>query len=110
MLRQRAQPGADGAHVPQRDVCELLCYVLNPGRGWHDEATARLLDGYRDALARAAGRPIAADEFRHDLALAIGEFATFKLLVQGITHQLLGKRPYFERLVENAFASMEAIT
>jgi len=97
-------------HLPQRDVCELLCYVLNPNRGWEHEATARLLDGYRAALGHAAGRVIAVDEFRHDLALAIGEFATFKLLVQGITHKILGNRSYFERMVENAFASMKAIT
>jgi len=69
-----------------------------------------LLDGYRAALGHAAGRVIAVDEFRHDLALAIGEFATFKLLVQGITHKILGNRSYFERMVENAFASMKAIT
>jgi hypothetical protein len=95
-------------HLPQRDVCELLCYVLSPRRGWKDEATARLLDGYRTHLEAASGRPIDAAEFRADLALAIQEFCTFKLLVQGITHQLIGNRYYFERLVHNAFDSVEA--
>lgn len=95
-------------HLPQRDVCEFLCYVLNPRQGWKDEATARLLDRYRAHLEAASGRPIRAAEHRRDLALAIQEFCTFKLLVQGITHQLLGNRSYFERLVQNAFDSVEA--
>jgi hydroxymethylglutaryl-CoA reductase (NADPH) len=95
-------------HLPERDVCELLCYVLNPRQGWKDEAAARLLDRYRAHLEMASGRPISAAEHRRDLALAIQEFCTFKLLVQGITHQLLGNRSYFERLVQNAFDSVEA--
>lgn len=95
-------------HLPARDVCELLCYALSPQRGWRDAATARLLDRYRGALADAAGRPIAAADFEHDLALALAELCTFKLLVQGITHQLLGNRTYFERLVHNAFDGLAA--
>jgi thiamine kinase-like enzyme len=90
-------------HLPARDLCELLCYVLPPQQGWRHEATARLLDRYRAHLAAAAHRPIDAADFRRDLAMALREFCTFKLLVQGITHQLLGKRSYFERLVHNAF-------
>jgi hypothetical protein len=95
-------------HLPERDLCEFLCYVLNPRRGWKEPATARLLDRYRAHLEAASGRPIGAAEFRRDLAMAIQELCTFKLLVQGITHQLLGKRSYFERLVQNAFDSVEA--
>lgn len=95
-------------HLPQRDICEFLCYVLHPRRSWKHEPTARLLDRYRACLAASAGRPLDAASFRRDLALAIREFCTFKLLVQGITHQLLGNRTYFERLVQNAFDSIEA--
>jgi aminoglycoside phosphotransferase (APT) family kinase protein len=98
------------AHLPARDVCEFLCYVLGPARGWRDPATVQLLERYRGCLAEAAGRalpPDAIDAFRHELALAGAEFCTFKLLVQGITHQLLGKRRYFERLVHNAFDCIE---
>jgi hypothetical protein len=95
-------------HLPQRDVCELLCYVLSPGRGWKAEPTALLLDRYRAHLAAAAGRPIDAADFRCDLAMAIRELCTFKLLVQGITHQLLGNRSYFERMVQNAFDAIDA--
>lgn len=95
-------------HLPQRDICEFLCYVLNPKRGWKDPATAQVLDRYRSALEVASGRRIEAAEFRHDLAIAIEEFCSFKLLVQGVTHQLLGNRHYFERLVQNSFDSIEA--
>lgn len=95
-------------HLPARDLCELLCYVLPPRQGWKHAATARLLERYRAHLEAAAGRRIDAADFRRDLALAIQEFCTFKLLVQGITHQLLGHRDYFARLVQNAFDSVEA--
>jgi hydroxymethylglutaryl-CoA reductase (NADPH) len=95
-------------HLPARDVVELLCYVLAPGRAWREPATVRLLERYRAALAEASGRAVSAAELRHDLALAIAELASFKLLVQGITHQLLGKRDYFERMVRNAFDGIEA--
>jgi len=80
------------AHLPARDVCEFLCYALRP-TAWREDVTAQLLAPYRD-----------------ELALAIAEFCTFKLLVQGITHQLLGKRRYFERLVHNAFACIEVVS
>lgn len=96
------------AHLPQRDICEFLCYVLEPRQGWRHAATAHLLERYRARLAAAAGRPIDAASFRRDLALALAEFCTFKLLVQGITHQLLGQRGYFERLVANAFDALAA--
>jgi hypothetical protein len=95
-------------HLPQRDVCELLCYVLPAACGWSAPATARMLEHYRAALVAAAGRPIDAADFEHDLALALAEFCTFKLLVQGITHQRLGHRSYFERLVHNAFDGLAA--
>jgi len=95
------------AHLPARDVCELLCYVLDPARGWRHPITTRLLEGYRGALAAATGQPIEPEAFVHELALAGAELCTFKLLVQGITHQLLGNRRYFERMVHNAFAFME---
>ncbi len=90
-------------HLPQRDVVELLCYVLSPARGWSHPTTAQLLTHYRRSLEAAAGRDLTAADFERDLALALAEFCTFKLLVQGITHQLLGRRAYFERLVHNAF-------
>lgn len=95
-------------HLPQRDVCELLCYALSPRRGWRDAGTARLLDRYRTAMIDAAGESISAADFAHDLALALRELATFKLLVQGFTHQLLGQRGYFDRLVHNVFDGLEA--
>jgi hydroxymethylglutaryl-CoA reductase (NADPH) len=95
------------AHLPARDVCEFLCYVLDPARGWRDPSTAQLLERYRGCLAEATGRAFDAEELRHELALAGAELCTFKLLVQGITHQLLGKRRYFERLVHNAFDCIE---
>lgn len=94
-------------HLPARDLCELLCYVRSPARAWTEPATTRLLDGYRTSLAAAAGRTISVEELRLDLALAIAELCTFKLLVQGVTHQLLRARGYFERLVANAFACLE---
>ncbi len=93
-------------HLPQRDVCEFLCYVLNPARGWKDESTAELLERYRRTLQEVYGQPIERAQFEQDLSMAIAEFCTFKLLVQGITHQLLGNRYYFERLVQNAFDGM----
>lgn len=90
------------AHLPARDVSEWLCYVLDPARGWCDPIAAQLLAHYRRAFGA-----VTADELHHDLALACAELCTFKLLVQGITHQLLGDPRYFERLVANAFACLE---
>jgi hydroxymethylglutaryl-CoA reductase (NADPH) len=95
-------------HLPARDVCELLCYALSPARGFDEDLAARLLDGYRQQLALAAARPISRAELAHDLGLALAELAGFKLLVQGVTHQLLGNRRYFERLVHNTFHGLAA--
>lgn len=95
-------------HLPARDVCELLCYTLPPAAGWRGEPARRLLERYREALAAAAGRELSRAGFEHELALALQELCTFKLLVQGITHQLLGNRRYFERLVRNAFDGLAA--
>ena len=95
------------AHLPARDVVEWLCHLLDPAAGWRDPSTTALLAHYRGHLADALGATVTADELRHDLALAAAELCTFKLLVQGITHQLLGDRRYFERMVANAFACLE---
>jgi hydroxymethylglutaryl-CoA reductase (NADPH) len=95
-------------HLPERDLCEFLCYVLDPRRGWKEPSTARLLDQYRAGLEAASGHSIDRADFQRDLAMAIHEFCTFKLLVQGLTHQLLGNRSYFERLVQNAFGALDA--
>lgn len=92
-------------HLPQRDVVEFLCYVVRPDRGWHDDATRRLLRDYRDQLGDRT-TPADDDTFDTDFAAALAEFATFKLLVQGITHQLLGCRDYFERLVDNTRSAL----
>jgi Phosphotransferase enzyme family len=97
-------------HLPQRDVCELLCYALSPQRGWRDALPARLLHRYRTALIDASGESISPGDFSRDLALALRELATFKLLVQGFTHQLLGQRAYFERLVHNVFDGLEVFS
>ncbi len=90
-------------HLPERDICEFFCYVLDPSRGWNDASVDAMLERYRLELQAASSRPISRAELGHGMALALEEFCTFKLLVQGITHQILGKRRYFERLVANAF-------
>ncbi len=95
-------------HLPQRDVCEFLCYVLNPNRGWNDESTVQSLERYRMHLKEASGQSIDIADFQEDMSMALKEFCTFKLLVQGITHQLLGNRYYFERMVQNAFDGIAA--
>lgn len=105
-------------HLPARDVVELLAYTLPPARSFRSALAARLLERYRLALivaaAEAAAAPapppleLSAAHFARDVALALAELATFKLLVQGITHQLLGERAYFERLVHNTFEGLAA--
>ena len=97
-------------HLPQRDICEFLCYVLDPSRGWRAVATETMLEQYRRELQAASGCSIERADFQQDMALALEEFCTFKLLVQGITHQLLGKRGYFERLVRNSFDGIARFT
>jgi hypothetical protein len=96
------------AHLPPRDIFEFLCYTLPPPASWRGDAVAALLQRYRRALVEAARQDVPAAAFERDLAISIKEFCTFKLLVQGITHQLLGNRAYFERLVHNAFAGIAA--
>lgn len=117
-------------HLPARDVVELLAYTLPPRQSFGSPLAARLLERYRLALivstviaAETSASPspspsptpspspeaaAEAPRFAADVALALAEFATFKLLVQGITHQLLGQRAYFDRLVENTFAGLTA--
>lgn len=95
-------------HLPARDVCELLTYVLPPGQSWREGHTPRALGRYRHALAESSGRSISAADLERDLSLALAELCTFKLLVQGITHQLLDNRAYFDRMVANAFAGLDA--
>ncbi len=108
-------------HLPARDVVEFLAYTLPPVSSFKSALAARLLERYRLALivAATAAEPspaapsppllaLSAADFARDVALALAEFATFKLLVQGITHQLLGERAYFERLVHNTFEGLAA--
>lgn len=98
-------------HLPARDVVELLAYTLPPASSFKSALAARLLERYRLALivaSAAAPLELSAAHFARDVALALAELATFKLLVQGITHQLLGERSYFERLVHNTFEGLAA--
>lgn len=96
-------------HLPARDVCEFLAYVLHPARSFGHPDTGALLERYRAALSAAAGTTITTESLREDLAHSLAELVCFKLLVQGITHQLLGNRTYFERMVANAFAGLDAL-
>jgi hydroxymethylglutaryl-CoA reductase (NADPH) len=95
-------------HLPQRDICEFLVYVLRPGFDWAGPALTNILHEYMQVLSAKTGKLLDFSDFRGGLALGAREFATFKMLTQGISHQLLGRPEYFRRIVSNTFDLLAA--
>ena len=73
-------------HVPQRDVCELLSFVLPPGT---PRATRKeYLEFYRLALEEASGLSFDPDQFERIHDLACVDFAINRLALLAIAQGL----------------------
>lgn len=83
-------------HVPQRDLVELLAFVLSAGT---DEATVeRHVEVHRSALQAASGVALDRDRWRHGYRLALRDFALtrLQLYMMGATQQ---EYPFLGRVV-----------
>ena len=94
-------------HLPQRDICEFLCYVARPELLDDPRWFANLLRSYKNELILHSGRHIEDSDFISGFWLALQEFACTKLLVQGVSHKQLSNPAYFYRLLNNAFHLLE---
>jgi thioester reductase-like protein len=71
--------------LPQRDVAELLCFVLEPRRA--GEAAGRYLELHREALQRASGRRIERGAWRAGFGLALRELLLTRLPMYALMHR-----------------------
>ena len=60
-------------HLPQRDVAEMLCYVLGPSAG--ADEVARWVELHRECLGRATGKDIDKADFDEGFRLALYDLA-----------------------------------
>lgn len=95
-------------NLPQRDVWEFICYTASARRITDRDWIGDIFERYGRDLAAASGIAMRDADLRRATRLALEEFASWKLLVQSVSHQLLGKTGYFTRLAENTFAALEA--
>lgn len=83
-------------HVPQRDLVELLAYVLGP------DASAAEVDGYiehhRKAVADVAGVHIDPEQWRRGYRLAMADFTIRRLSLYLMVHTV-HRLPFIERVV-----------
>jgi len=71
--------------LPQRDLVELLCFVLPPDA---DRATLRgWSESYRAALARASGVPLPREAWEQGVRCAIADFGAERLPMYCIAHR-----------------------
>lgn len=71
-------------HVPQRDVCEFLAWVVPPGEG--QETRRRFVAHYRTRLEAHSGLALPRDEFDAVYRLACFDFATTRLGMYNVAH------------------------
>jgi len=84
-------------HVPQRDLAELLSYLLPP------TVTRSEVDGWlavhREAVEQAAGQHIDPEEWHRGYQLALAEFITTRLQMYLLVHAHR-ELPFLEALVQ----------
>lgn len=76
--------------IPQRDLAELLCFVLDPAPARAD--VARLVEGHRTALAAAAGTGIDADDWWRGLGAALDELLVSRLATYALVSRIRPQR------------------
>jgi hypothetical protein len=82
--------------APQRDLAELLCFVLPPDVA-RDEARI-WIDRHREQLVRASGRRIDAVEWQSGFAAALGDLLVNRLATYALIHRVRPQR-FLPRLV-----------
>jgi aminoglycoside phosphotransferase (APT) family kinase protein len=87
--------------APQRDLAELLCFVLTPATTRAE--VARWLDAHREALAVATGRAVDADEWEHGFRAALGELLVDRLSMYAMVHRVRAQR-FLPRVVRTWLA------
>jgi hypothetical protein len=91
------------ANIPQRDLCQFLCYVAHPAKLTDPRWLSHRLESARQAQQAGGSSVLPAKEFETAFSLALQDFAAFSILIQAVSHQMLGKPMYFERGIENVF-------
>jgi len=71
--------------LPQRDLAELLCFVLGPRRA--GERAGRYLEMHRKALERASGRRIERGAWRAGFGLALRDLLLTRLPMYALMHR-----------------------
>lgn len=82
-------------HVPQRDLVELLAYVLTPQAD--AETVARLVEYHRRAVADAAGVAIDPAQWLRGYRLALDDYIIRRLSLYLLVHSV-HRLPYIERV------------
>lgn len=95
--------------LPHRDFWEFLCYVLNPQISLSDKMIQPLIRIYHEALLTKCKSQISERDLAQSLKLSLVEFVSTKMLVQGITHQILKNQSYFQRLLQNAWNALDGL-
>ncbi|WP_207401007.1 phosphotransferase [Actinomadura roseirufa] len=91
-------------HVPQRDLAELLAFVLPAGAG--EAEVAGLLAHHRAALQDAGAEAPDPDTWREGYRLALWDFATTRLQLYLMTHAHR-ELPFLQHLVPTALRLLE---
>jgi hypothetical protein len=71
-------------HLPQRDLAELLAFVLPPDT--RPEVVTHYVDFHRRALERAADTQLDPEQWRRGYRLALHDFATTRLGLYMVSH------------------------
>ena len=91
-------------HVPQYDVVELLCFVLDEDRY---ALRQTYLTYYQQALHRLTGRYADEQAFRRGFDLALFDFGLHRLGLYMMAHTI-GPYPFLPRVVNSYFNMLEA--
>jgi hypothetical protein len=83
--------------VPQHDLAEFLCFVLpaDCARG----TSQHYVELHRQALERATGRRLAADDWQRGFGLALADLLLNRLALLTLVHAVR-RQPFLERVVQ----------
>ena len=82
--------------APQRDLAELLCFVLTPDAG--AEEVQRWIDCHRLALARETGRSIDAERWQAGFRAGLYDLMINRLATYALVHRVR-RQPFLPRIV-----------
>jgi thiamine kinase-like enzyme len=82
--------------LPQRDLAELLCFVLPPSAA--AESAPYYLELHRQALQQSSGRTIDRDQWRDGFGIALRDLMLQRLPLYALVHTFRPQR-FLERVV-----------